>query len=244
MNATSERAQTTPAIADACRTCPQRSDCFLAHPLPSEDEQCAGVVRRHHPLLRDERLFRRGSAFHSVYIVCAGSLKTQRETPDGDLVITGFYFPGDIVGIGAIADGAFPCDALATSAAQVCQLDFGRLLSRCAGNPGLHQWVISRISMYHRRRDRDLCWSTGLPANRRILRFFLDLHERLTSAAGARQPSCALPMRKQDIARYLHITPETLSRNLAQLRRQGLLLIDQDRFIVPDTSRATHLTQL
>ena len=51
-------------------------------------------------------------------------------------------------------------------------------------------------------------------------------------------------MRKQDIARYLHITPETLSRNLAQRCREGLLHLDNDRFVPPDAARAQGVTQL
>lgn len=230
-------------FADGCSNCSQRSTCFLATRLPDEHGKCAGAVRRRVPLARDEHLFNRGSDFRFVYIVCAGSLKTQRETLDGDLVITGFHFPGDIVGIEAVADRTYPCDAIATTDVKICQLDFSHMLARCASDPNLHQWVISRISLYHRRRDGDLCWSTSMPAQQRVLRFFVTMYEQLRHACGYADASFALPMRKQDIARYLHITPETLSRNLRQLRRQGLLQIDRNRFSLPNTLRARQLTQ-
>jgi len=233
-----------PSASPYCSACTLRGQCFLAQPLPDEDGDCAAVIQRHYPLPRGERLYRRNDPFGSLFQVCSGSIKTQRETPDGDLVITGFFLPGDVVGLEAISDTHYPSDAIATRDSEVCQLDFARLLSSCSGKPGLQAWIISRIGLYVRQKDCDLSWTTGLQTPQRVLRFFLDLHERLAPGAGGARDWMALPMQKQDIARYLHIAPETLSRHLGQLRRQGLLQLQQDRFVLPDTSRAKHLTRL
>lgn len=229
-------------VVQACIDCPLQARCFLANPIPHEQGRCAAVVRRRYPVARGERLYRRNAPFSSLFQVCGGSIKTQRETPDGGLVVTGFFLAGDIVGVDAVGDNQYPSDAIATAQTEVCQLDVERLLAHCTGNPELHAWVISRLGFYMRRKDSDLSWSTGLQSHQRVLRFFLDLHERLAEASSS--SALALPMRKQDIARYLHITPETLSRNLAQLRRDGLLRLDNDRFMLPDTARARQVTQL
>lgn len=231
-----------PIAVPACQGCQQQDRCFLARPLPEETGACADVVRRRFPVDGGERLYRRDAPFSSLYLVCSGSIKTQRETPEGRLVVSGFFLSGDIVGIDAIGNKTFPSDAVATAASEVCQLDFTRLLSECAGRPGLHAWVISHLGLFMSRKENDLSWSTGLQTHQRVLRFFLDLRQRLTYQPDARP--LALPMRKQDIAHYLHITPETLSRNLAQLRRDGLLYLDHGRFVLPDISRAQHLTRL
>lgn len=199
-------------------------------------------MRRRYPVARGQGLYCRGSPFSSLFLVCTGSVKTQRETPDGGLVVTGFFLPGDIVGVDAIADLHHPSDAIAINATEVCQLDFARLLSHCASMPGLQAWVISRIGFCVRRHDADPSWSTGLQAHRRVLRFFLELHGRLADEAAAQ--ALSLPMKKQDIARYLQMTPETLSRNLGQLRREGLLELDDNRFSLPDAERARQVTQL
>ena len=228
----------------ACNNCLLKTRCFIATRLPDEDGDCAGIVRRRYPLAYGDRLYRRNAQFSSLYQVCSGSLKTQRETRDGRLVVTGFFLPGDIVGIEAIGDRRYPGDAIATTAAEVCQLDVEQLLARCATKPGVHAWMISQIGHYVRRKDGDHVLANALPAHLRVLRFFLDLYERLTDSPPSNQPSFLLPMRKQDIAHYLSITPETLSRNLALLRRQGLLHVDYVRFSMPDTSRAKHLTRL
>ena len=228
--------------ASACSGCPMLDRCFLASPLPHEESDCADAVRRRYPIAPGDKVYRRNAPFSSLFQVCTGSVKTQRETPDGGLVVTGFFLPGDIVGVDAIGDSRHPSDAIAITPTEVCQLDFESLLAHCASVPGLHNWVITQIGFYVRRKDTDLSWSTGLSTHQRVLRFFLDLHERLTREAAS--SPLALPMRKQDIARYLHMTPETFSRNLAQLRRDGLLHLDNDRFVLPDAARARQMTQL
>lgn len=237
------RLSTVQATAtEVCGGCPLQAQCFLARPLPHEGSHCSAVVRRRYPITPGEKLYRRNTPFSSLFQICTGSVKTQRETPDGGLVVTGFFLPGDIVGIDAIGDSRHPSDAVAITSTEVCQLDVERLLAHCANMPGLQRWVIEQVGFYMRRKDTDLSWSTGLSAHQRVLRFFLDLQERLVHEAVS--PPLSLPMRKQDIARYLHMTPETFSRNLAQLRRDGLLQFDNDRFVLPDTARARQMTQL
>lgn len=235
---------TSPRLAPVCKTCTQREHCFLTSPLPTEDGDCAAAVQRRHRVARGAKLYHRNARFSSLYQVCSGALKTQRETPEGSLVITGFFLPGDVVGVEAIADTRYPCDAIAISDCEVCQLNFANLLTLCARRPGVHAWLLSRIGLYMRRKDTDLSWATGLQTHQRVLRFFLDMHQRLASEARVAATPIALPMQKQDIARYLHMTPETLSRNLARLRGQGLLQVEQDRFVLPDAVQARRLTEI
>ena len=234
-----------PTAFGPCQGCRMREHCFLSAPLPEDGVDCAGVVRRHRQLPQGERLFHRHARFSSLYQVCSGSIKTQRDTLDGGLFVSGFYFPGDTIGIESIGHTQHTDDAIALTDTIVCQLDFQRLLLLCTGKPSVNVWMIGLIGSYLRRKDLDLAWSTTLPADRRVLRFFLDLNERLARGSTPTQsPLQSLPMRKQDIAHYLRMTPETFSRNLAVLRRRGLLQIDQDRFFLPDTSRARELTRL
>ena len=231
-------------VVDVCANCKQNRDCFLSQRMPAETSGCVGIVQRRQALPPGTYLFRRNTPLRSIYLVSAGSIKTQRDTADGELLVNGFYLGGDLVGIDAISDGLHPCDAIATTDSEVCRIDFTRLMSECARRPELGSWVMAQISHYAKRRDDDLAWTAGLHAHSRVLRFFLDLHDRLTAQNDDLGDTAQLPMRKQDIARYLQMTPETLSRNLAALCRDGLLELHSDRFALPDRSRARSVTQI
>ena len=233
----------TPVVSRirACSDCGQMETCFLASALPDESGDCASVVYRRKAVSHGERLFDRGAPFSALYLVAKGSIKTQRVTPEGDLVVTGFFLPGDVVGLDALGDDRYPSDAVVLTDSEVCRLQFQRLFALCSAKPRMHDWILSRIGWYLRHKENNLSWSRGLSSDLRVLQFFLDLHERLRQTETSRSTT-TLPMKKQDIAHYLHITPETLSRNLAVLRKSGLLLIDNDRFTLPDPARARQMT--
>ncbi len=230
--------------ADACIDCDRVGDCFLAEHIPAERFQCDGIVHRRIPVFPGEYVFRRDQAMKSVFLVCSGGIKTQRETPDGALVVNGFYLPGDVVGIDALADSHYSADAIATCFGQLCSLNCSRLVEKCSQQPAMSTWLLSKMSEYARRKDNDLAWSTGLHTRHRVLRFFVELHERLAQQSSAVSQSARLPMRKQDVARYLNMTPETLSRNLAALQRDGLLKMQHDSFALPDMAQARAITLL
>lgn len=231
-------------IASDCAHCTNRSACFLAPRIPGERAECRGLVQRRFSVPAGQRLFQRGARLTAIFLVCSGSIKTQRETRDGDLVVNGFYLSGDLVGVDAIADGLYPADAVTTVDSQICRLDYQQLIGHCARHAEIGQWIVAQISRYACRRDDDLAWSTGLQTQKRVLRFFLDLQQRLNRQQSSPAVFTQLPMRKQDIARYLHITPETLSRNLASLRQAGLLELRKDIFALPDPPRARAITRL
>lgn len=225
-------------LAAGCEDCRLRRDCFLANPLPEEDGDCRHVAQRRFLLSGGDRLYRLGDKCTALYQVCSGAIKTQRETADGDLLVSGFFLPGDLVGADALSDRIHPSDAIACAKTEICQLNVAELVAGCMHKPGLSQWIMSALACHVRRKDTELSWSSSQQSHQRVLRFFLELHERLAQTAPAADNLVSLPMRKQDIARYLHVTPETLSRNLAQLKREGLLQVNKNSFVLPDAPRA------
>jgi CRP/FNR family transcriptional regulator len=235
------RKSTIPA---ECDTCPLRSDCLLGQPLPGEHGECADVVQREMRIAPGDILFRRSEPFRSVFVVCAGAVKTQRVTAAGDLVVTGFCLPGDIVGFESLGSREHSSDAVATAPARLVRLDVERLLSLCGNKPAVYTWMMERLGHLLRRKDVDQAWAKGLQTDERILRFFLDLHERTRPVEADSATEGQLPMRKQDIAHYLNITPETLSRNLSVLRRKRLLFITHSRYALPNVEQARQITQL
>jgi len=241
--ATRHRERTKTTAVDCCG-CSLRLACTRAGLTFANEGDNAHVARRRYVLPCGEKLYVRNAPLKALFLICNGALKTQRETVDGDLVVTGFFLAGDIVGADAIAERRFPGEAVATTDCEVCELSFEALLAATAHSSGLNVWLLSQLSSYTRRKDSDLSWPCGRPTRHRVLRFFLELSERLGQASPLYQATCDLPIRKQDIARYLCMTPETLSRNLALLRQEGLLQLGHKSFTLPDTARAYRITRI
>ena len=239
--ASSHKAQEAPT--PDCRGCRLQAACTRAGLISAAEGQGTRVTGRRYTLNCGDKLYVRNAPFKALYQICSGALKTQRVTVDGDLVVSGFFLPGDIVGVDAIAEKRFPGEAIATTECEVCELKFDALLSASGNSPGLTAWLLSQLSHYARCKDNALSWPCSRPTHHRVLRFFLDLSERLGQASPLHEATFKLPMRKQDIARYLCMTPETLSRNLQSLRQEGLLLLTHNSFTLPDTARAYRITK-
>ena len=228
-------------VIDHCSACGRQPVCRLRQSLPYP--YATGIVQRRESLSAEVALFRQGAPFQSVFLVCRGAVKSQRVTPEGGIVVTAFHLPGEFVGLDALGDPQHCSDAVTTVDSELCKLSVERLLGHCARQPAAHAWLITRIGDYLRQKDADLSWATRMRTDDRVLRFFVGLDRRLNGPTGAVRETW-LPMKKQDIARYLHMTPETFSRNLAKLRDHGLLQLHDDRFTLPDPQRAAAVTLL
>lgn len=224
--------------------CPQYESCFLVRLSSDGAGDCATAMQPRRAVEGGDFLFHHNRPFSAVYLISEGAVKTERVTPEGEQLVTGFHFAGDIVGLEAISDTLYPCDAIAIADSRVCKLNFVQLLRLCSSHPDMLSWFMSNIGQHARRKDVDLSWSLGMNGRLRVLRFFMDLNKRLAASGTGQNEPAIMPMKKQDIARYLHITPETLSRVLADLRKQDLLHINRSRFQLPNPARAQQLTQL
>jgi CRP/FNR family transcriptional regulator, nitrogen fixation regulation protein len=179
-------------------------------PAVARDEvTLIGVARG---LSRDQAVFVEGSRAEFVYKVVSGAVRTFRLLADGRRQIIGFHLPGDLFGIeansvhGATAEAI--CDSVLVSARRASLLDDreqqGRLMRHA-------------LNQLHRSQDHLLTLGRR-SAVERVAGFLTDLADR-TGAAD----SVALPMSRQDIADYLGLTIETVSRTLTQMQARGLV---------------------
>ena len=235
-----------PPFCPKCEGCSEREECLLGK-LSSDPGACrkgTAKLPQRIQLATGEMLFRRMDDCRSLFVICSGAIKTQRVTAEGHLVVTGLWLPGDILGLEALGGAEYEFDAVATKAGTVVRLDVRLLLEACTQTPAMNIWFTQRLGQLLRRRDIDHASSKCLQSNARILRFFLDLHERTRQDETDQGIEGELPMHKQDIARYLNMTPETLSRNLSTLRRKRLLFISKTHYTVPDVAHVRSMAAL
>ncbi len=180
-------------------------------------------MRRRGPFEAHERIFRVGDRFRALYVLVTGTVKTEVATREGDLQITGFYLPGEPFGMEAIGGSTYPVDAVAVEKTWVCELPFARLEALCACLPALQHEIFGLLGEQIRSVGHQRLLVRNLPAQQRILWFLKQLQERVSSRLGEKARQIRLPMPKEDIANFLSLAPETLSRNLIRLERAGVI---------------------
>ena len=155
----------------------------------------------------------------SIFFVRSGTVKTCKFLADGRRQVTGFLFAGDMFGLHT--NGAYVYSVEAVTDAVVEVLPRRRLDAAFERDPALQRRFLTTLSNELVAAQEQLLLLGRRSAEEKLAWFLLMLADRYgVSAAG---DVLHLPMRGTDIADYLGLTPETVSRTLSAFKRQGLV---------------------
>ncbi len=210
------------AVRAGCSECMWRNGC-LPKGLPSRGlADFHKSMRRTRVLRKGEYLYRAGDRLQALYAVQAGSMKTSMLTHDGQVQVLGFLMSGDLLGIDAINDESHPCDAIALETTVLCVLPFRELEAMAQRYPVLHQRLVQLMSQ-ELVRTQEMMFVLGYPrAESRVAAYLLILSKRYR---GLHRPGdrFTLPMTRKDLADFLGLALETVSRLLTRFHAAGLL---------------------
>ncbi len=204
-----------------CATCDFAKVCALSGFGKPALAELQYLVERVGPFRRGEHLFRTGDAFRALFAVSYGSLKTTTVDHDGREQVTGFYLPGDTVGLLAIDPGRYACDAIALEPTECCRFSFRELSTLAARDPGIQRHLFEVLSAQLGVRSPAI---RDHNVDERVAAFLRDLGDR-NAARGRCATRFRLSMGRGDIANYLHVAPETISRVLRRFCDQGLITV-------------------
>lgn len=205
-----------------CRTCAFSSACMEAGYDKPHLAELHCLVEHVGPFQAGEHVFRTGDPFRAIYAVRGGMVKTVQTDTQGDEHVLGFYLPGEVVGLNAIYPERFPCDAVALDTAYFCRFSFPAMSALAARMPSLQQQLFRLLS-------KELGAASVLAgdhtADQRVAAFLVDLGRRF-QARGFSGTKFRLSMPRGDIANYLRMAAETVTRVLGRFRQQGLIRVD------------------
>ena len=180
------------------------------------------LVEHAGPYRAGDSIFRTGDRFSAIYAVRAGTVKTRLVDLEGRELILGFYLPGELVGLNAIHPEIYPCDAIALDEVEVCRFSFPALATLAMRIPEVQKELFRRLS-------KDIgdasVRNQESSADERLAAFMLDLSSRY-AARGFSAQTLHLSMSRSDIANYLGLAAETVSRVLRRFQNHKLLAVD------------------
>lgn len=218
-----------------CKTCALYELCLPAGIDEAGLIQLDAVVRDRHSLNRGDMLYRDGEPFTALYVVRAGALKTYVQDAAGEVQILGFHLPGEIIGFDALATDFHISHAEALERSSICELPFARLQQVTRDVPALQRQLLRVISREVVSEHAHLTTMGKQQAQERLAGF---LHSMADRYARLRRDgmSLTLPMSRADIANYLGLVVETVSRGFTRLEDMGVLAVNrkQVRILRPD----------
>lgn len=236
----------TPLVIDlvqlrrGCSQCSLRQLCLPAGIDPAELSRLDGIVRRRRTVHPGERLFRPGDPQQAIYVARDGAFKTISTSEDGEEQIIGFHLPGELMGLDALGSGAHRCEAVALTDANVCEVPFDELTAVAAMLPGLQQQLLRVIGQSVDRDQDHMGLLAKRQANERIALFLHGLGERL-AYIGMSRTRIRLPMSREDIARFLGLALETVSRGFGRLQEDGVIAVQGRQVDIRDSAELARL---
>jgi CRP/FNR family transcriptional regulator len=209
----------------ACTRCHLWQLCTPCAPTAQRPRSTGGVAFARRRLAIGEVLFNQGDAFHAVYAVRSGSLKSTVAMPAGRSQVSGFLFAGDVMALDAMASAQHASTVTAIEDTQVCAVSYPELLGAMKGHLLLQRGFSRQLSLEMVRASRLLLVLGRMSAQERLATFLLDLSCRFRDR-GHSAREFNLRMTRAEIGSYLGLTLETVSRTLSVFQQQGLLAVE------------------
>lgn len=222
-----------------CTTCAFGRTCLSEGYDKRALEELHCLVEHTAPIHAGEEIFRYGEPFAAIFAVRAGMVKTRRIDEQGREQILGFFLPGELIGLNGLYSARYPCDAIALDTVTLCRFAFPQLSVLATRLPGIQETLFKLMS-------KDIVNAALLggdySADERLAAFLLNLSERFAER-GYSATRLHLMMPRSDIANYLRLAPETISRVLRRFQDDGLIDVDKRDVTLLALDRLRHLAR-
>ena len=199
-----------------------------------------GSVTPQHNIKKGAAICETESEFGFLYAVHEGAFKSVVTLPGGEERVTGFHFAGEIIGAEGVSTGQYGRTVVALQDGQVCYFPESAFSIEIDNKSRIRQGLL--IAMSHQVKNEQ--W-TGLMAAHRAeqrVALFLYMISKRFEYHGFPAVEFRLPMSRDDIASYLGLAVETVSRSFQKLKNSGLIEVSgrnvvlQDRDALPQFS--------
>ncbi|MDO6840922.1 helix-turn-helix domain-containing protein [Paraglaciecola chathamensis] len=185
---------------------------------------------------KGDTLFCAGDAFDALYIMRSGSAKASATTIEADEQIVDFYFPGDLLGTDGFAQKQHAHNVSFLETSSVCYISVNSVNALLIHSELGRQQLLSNMSQNSLNQQQQLMNVHKMTSIQRLTSFLLDLSHRLAQR-GLSSQQFTLSMTRIDIANYLGMAIETVSRLLTSMQQQGLIQVHRRHIKLLDMSQ-------
>ncbi|MFS1522921.1 fumarate/nitrate reduction transcriptional regulator Fnr [Microbulbifer sp. 2304DJ12-6] len=213
------------SVAVSCSNCSVRRLCLPAGLSQADIDRLEGVTRKKRIVRAGEMLYSAGDSFQNLYAIRSGSFKRAVIAADGDTQVTHFALPGELLGLDAYSRRLHSSYAEALEDSSVCLLPFVQLEWLAQQVPALQQQIYSLFSDELRQENEILMLLGKRAADTRLAALLINISSRY-ARCGCSSSQFVLSMPRIDIANYLGLSAETVSRLFSRFHREHLIRVN------------------
>jgi CRP/FNR family nitrogen fixation transcriptional regulator len=197
-----------------------------SRPIPSDHALMGPIEMMGAPMTfaRNGEIYGEGEPADYVYKVLSGAVRTSKVLADGRRQIGAFHLPGDVFGLEVGAEHSFSAEAIAETKVLVARRSALFGLAARDSEMARQLWTLTGHELARVQEHLMLLVKT---AQERVVVFLLEMSARRPAG-----DTVELPMSRQDIADYLGLTIETVSRTLTNLEDEDAIELPSSRRIV------------
>lgn len=185
-----------------------------------------------------EHLCHQGEKHEHLYLLRSGILKSYFNKENGDEYVMQFHLPPELFGWEGIDDDQLSFSIVALDYSNVCEVPLSQLKEINRKHPEIQNQIFKLINQTVKRNNIAMLRTT---AEQKVSTFILLLSKHYRTL-GYPQYLCQLTMTHQDIANYLRIAPETISRVLHNLQHQGLIKVTRKKIEINNIEKLHYLS--
>ncbi len=213
--------------AFTCQACTVRGLTICGALEPDDQTLLAGLVQ-HLSLQPHQSIFQEGDAADYVYTITAGCVAMSKSLADGRRQITGFMGPGDFLGLAVEDENHYSAEAL--SPTHLCRYPRQRFRAVMQSVPALEQRLYALAADELALAQEQILLLGRKTALERLATFLLMMRRRAQQRGLPTNP-LRLSMARADVADYLGLTVETVSRGFSKLRAMGAITLDSAELV-------------
>ncbi len=180
-----------------------------------------------------QALYFAGDCFEGLYQLRSGSAKSILTTVNGVELITQFFLPGDLIGEDGFHNNSYAHNVYFLETSSVIFLGATRVRYLLANSEAFRSRLLHSMSHKLTQEQHLLLYYNHLSGEQRVAQFLFQTSRRFEQQ-GLSAKLFRLPMTRTDLANYLGMAIETLSRVIAQLQHQNLVKIEHRMVEIPD----------
>ncbi len=211
----------------SCCSCAINGDC-LAEQLTIAQDHSYQLLKNRRVVLRGEHIFRAGDGAEAIYVISSGSIKSYVIMEDGEEQVLSFYLASDVFGLDGMGADNYISSTVALETTTICKIPLLDLPNRDLGQSFFK--LISECLI----RDHNLMLMLARKdADGRMASFLVNISRHFVKL-GHSASAFELTMTRQDIANYLGLAIETVSRTLRRFQDSGMLEVTRRKIQIYD----------
>lgn len=214
----------------SCANCRLGMYCFPPGINESHLHYLDNLVEKQKIYHRGDFIFKSGDQFSYIYILRSGCVKTYKLNTQGDITITGFCYPGEILGFNAIAAKQYQENAIVLDTVSVCALRYDELEKLSLQFPCFQKQLVNLMS---EKLSTHTVMNFSSSAESKVAHFLISISIKMKNY-GTTGLNFNLSMSREDIAKHLGLASETVSRILSKFQVNNLVEFSKKSIVLKD----------